>query len=462
LPEQTEERLDSRVWQIVLVAVLGSFLAQLDATIVNVSLSSLAVDLRTSLSVIQWVTSGYLLALALMLPLNGWLVGRFGAKRLYLPVFSVLRSASALCALSWSPTSLIGFRFLQGISGGLMAPMTQLMLARVTGKHLVRVVGYAAVPVLLGPILGPVIAGAILQYGRWLFLIQLPIGILAILFAVLFLPEDDDVKVAARELDRLGFLLNLEIQPAFFRKRVLTVTDSKHLPKGGEWMRNLVGWNLRGHCIDADKLCSEILRRFRDDDGFHLIVIDPLYKIGGNREENSNDQAATLLNLLERVARETGAAIAYGQHFSKGNQATKESMDRVSGAGVFARDPDSILMFSKHATDGAYTVEATLRNFAPFAPFVVRWEYPRFVRDNTLDPAELKQPKKGGRSSSYSANDLLECLGNQDLTAKEFETRVREQTGMSHGKFFALFQEVKQAGLIHKCKIDGKWEAVRK
>jgi hypothetical protein len=256
--------------------------------------------------------------------------------------------------------------------------------------------------------------------------------------------------------------VNLEIQPAFFWKRVQTVADSKRLPEGGEWRRNLVGWNLRGHCIDAEKLCSEILRRFRDDGGFHLIVIDPLYKIGGNREENSNDQAATLLNLLESLARETGAAIAYGQHFSKGNQATKESIDRVSGAGVFARDPDSILMFTKHATDGAYTVEATLRNFAPFEPFVVRWEYPRFVRDNTLDPAELKQPKKGGRSASYSANDLLECLGNQDLTAKEFETRVREQTGMSHGKFFELFGEAKQAGLIHKCKIDGKWEAVRK
>jgi EmrB/QacA subfamily drug resistance transporter len=209
LPEQTEERLDSRVWKIVLVAVLGSFLAQLDATIVNVSLSSLAVDLHTSLSVIQWVTSGYLLALALMLPLNGWLVERIGVKRLYLTCFFGFTLTSALCALSWSPTSLIGFRVLQGISGGLMAPMTQLMLARVAGKHLVRVVGYAAVPVLLGPMLGPVIAGAILQYGtwRWLFLIQLPIGILAILFAVLFLPEDDDVKVAARELDLLGFLL---------------------------------------------------------------------------------------------------------------------------------------------------------------------------------------------------------------------------------------------------------------
>jgi MFS family permease len=156
LPEPSKsDRLDPRVWKIVLVVVLGPLLAQLDATVVNVSLSSLAADLHTSLPAIQWVTSGYLLALALMLPLNGWLVERIGAKRLYFACFSGFTLASTLCALSWSASSLIGFRILQGVSGGLMAPMAQLMLARVAGKHLVRVVGYAAVPVLLGPLFGP-------------------------------------------------------------------------------------------------------------------------------------------------------------------------------------------------------------------------------------------------------------------------------------------------------------------
>jgi EmrB/QacA subfamily drug resistance transporter len=211
LPEQTLEpdRLDPRIWRIVWVAILGSLLAQLDATIVNVSLSSLAGELHSSLSVIQWVTSGYLLALALALPLNAWLVERIGAKRLYLFCFFGFTLASGLCALSWSAGSLIGFRVLQGITGGLMAPMAQLMLARAAGKHMVRVVGYAAVPVLLGPILGPVIAGAILQHAtwHWLFLINLPVGVLAILFAFLFLPDDDKVKVMARRLDLLGLIL---------------------------------------------------------------------------------------------------------------------------------------------------------------------------------------------------------------------------------------------------------------
>src|ERR1700729_28538 len=218
-------RLDPLVWKITSVAVLGSFLAQLDATIVNVSLSSLAVDLHSRLTVIQWVTSGYLLALALMLPLNSWLVERIGAKSLYLWCFSVFTLSSALCGLAWSANSLIAFRILQGMSGGLMAPMTQMMMARVAGKHMARLMGYAAVPILMGPILGPVIAGAILQHAswRWLFLVNLPVGVLAIVLAVLFLPNDRE-ETRSRELDLPGFAL---LSPGL----VLFLYGSDHLGK---------------------------------------------------------------------------------------------------------------------------------------------------------------------------------------------------------------------------------------
>src|ERR1700684_1184421 len=164
LPEQLQQsnRLDPQDWKITSVAVIGSFLSQIDATVVNVSLSSLAVELHSSLSAIQWVTSGYLLALALMLPLNGWMVDRIGAKALYLWCFSVFTLSSALCGMAWSAESLIAFRILQGMSGGLMAPMAQMMMARSAGKHLARVLGWAALPIMLAPILGPVLAGAIL------------------------------------------------------------------------------------------------------------------------------------------------------------------------------------------------------------------------------------------------------------------------------------------------------------
>jgi EmrB/QacA subfamily drug resistance transporter len=202
------ERLDPLVWKITAVAVLGSLMGQVDATVVNVSLSSLAVDLHTSLTAIQWVTSGYLLAMALMLPLNGWLVGQIGAKSLYLWCFPIFTLSSALCGLAWSANSLVSFRILQGMSGGLMAPLAQMMMARAAGKHMARVLSYAAMPILLGPLLGPVLAGAILQHAswRWLFLVNVPVGLLAIVLAIRFLPEDR-AEARPRDLDFIGFCL---------------------------------------------------------------------------------------------------------------------------------------------------------------------------------------------------------------------------------------------------------------
>lgn len=228
VPSPTEahhepHRLDRSIWKIGSVAVLGSFLAQLDTTVVNVSLSSLTLALHSSLSAIHWVTSGYLLALALMLPLSGWLVDRIGAKALYLWCFSAFTLSSALCGFSWSANSLIGFRILQGMSAGPLAPMAQMMMARAAGKRMASVFGFAAVPILLAPLLGPVIAGAILQFAswRWLFLVNLPVGVLALVLAVLFLPNDRDAATP-RDLDVVGLAL---LSPAL----VLFLYGSDHI-----------------------------------------------------------------------------------------------------------------------------------------------------------------------------------------------------------------------------------------
>lgn len=203
-----DDRLDPAVWKIASVALFGGLLAQLDATIVNVSLSSLATDLDVHLSTIQWVTSGYLLALTLVLPLSGWIVDRIGAKALYLWGFAAFTLTSALCGLAWSAPSLIVFRVLQGMSGGLLAPMAQMMIARAAGRHMARVAGYMVLPVLLAPVFGPVIAGGILNYAswRWLFLVNVPVGLLAFFMAVVFLPADRP-ETKGRKLDWVGLAL---------------------------------------------------------------------------------------------------------------------------------------------------------------------------------------------------------------------------------------------------------------
>jgi EmrB/QacA subfamily drug resistance transporter len=205
--EQQREaaQVSPHLWKISSVAVLGVFLAQMDATVVNVSLSSLALELHATLSRIQWVTSGYLLALALTLPLSGWLVDRIGARAVYLWCFCAFTLTSALCGLAWSANSLIGFRILQGMSGGLLAPMAQLLMARAAGEKMARVFGFAAMPILLAPLLGPVIAGALLHFAswRWLFLVNLPFGALGLALAALFLPEDRHER-RPRSLDLIG------------------------------------------------------------------------------------------------------------------------------------------------------------------------------------------------------------------------------------------------------------------
>jgi EmrB/QacA subfamily drug resistance transporter len=198
-------QVSPHLWRISSVAILGAFLSQMDATVINVSLSSLALELDTTLSSIQWVTSGYLLALALTLPLSGWLVDRMGAKALYLWCFAAFTLTSALCGLAWSANSLIGFRILQGMSGGLLAPMAQLIMVRAAGDRMARVFGFAAMPILLAPLLGPVIAGELLRFAswRWLFLVNLPFGALAIVLAALFLPHDRHER-RPRSLDLIG------------------------------------------------------------------------------------------------------------------------------------------------------------------------------------------------------------------------------------------------------------------
>jgi EmrB/QacA subfamily drug resistance transporter len=203
-----EDKLDPRIWKIAAVVLLGPFMTVLDSTVVNVSLSSLATDLHTSIGSIQWIVSGYLLSLALMLPLSGWLVDRLGAKRIYLISFTGFTAASVLCGAAHTSGQLVAFRVLQGAAGGLLAPLSQMMLARYAGRHLARVMGFAVMPILIAPILGPVIAGNILQHAswRWLFYLNLPVGVVALALAILLLPNDEDAK-RWRTFDLAGFLL---------------------------------------------------------------------------------------------------------------------------------------------------------------------------------------------------------------------------------------------------------------
>jgi len=199
--------IDRRVWIIAGACTCGPLMSGLDSTMANVSLDTIGRAFDAQLGTIQWITSGYLLALALALPLSGWLIDRVGARRIFLGCFSGFVIFSILCGLAQSVTQLIAYRVLQGIAGGLLAPMMQMMMARHAGRHMARVIGVAAMPVMVGQMLGPSLGGLILTYlnWRWIFFVNVPVGAVAVAFAWMVLPPDETTN--ARRLDLLGFVL---------------------------------------------------------------------------------------------------------------------------------------------------------------------------------------------------------------------------------------------------------------
>jgi len=204
---QSTDRVDRRVWIIAAACTCGPLMSGLDSTMVNVSLDTIGHVFHAPLGVLQWITSGYLLALALALPLSGWLIDRVGARRIFLGCFAGFIVCSVLCGLATSIQWLIASRVLQGIAGGLLAPMMQMMMARHAGRHMARVIGVAAMPVMIGQMLGPSLAGLILTYlnWRWTFFVNVPVGLLAIAFAWKVLPRDE--TTTQRRLDLVGFAM---------------------------------------------------------------------------------------------------------------------------------------------------------------------------------------------------------------------------------------------------------------
>jgi EmrB/QacA subfamily drug resistance transporter len=204
---QKSDRVDRRVWVIAAACSCGPLMSGLDSTMVNVSLDTLSKAFSVPLGTIQWVTTGYLLSLALSLPLTGWLVDRVGARRIFLGCFAGFIVCSVLSGFAGSIQILILCRVLQGIAGGLLAPMMQMMMARHAGRHMARVIGVAAMPVMVGAMLGPSLGGVILGAlgWRWIFFVNVPVGLLAICFAWFALPRDETIN--ARRLDLIGFAM---------------------------------------------------------------------------------------------------------------------------------------------------------------------------------------------------------------------------------------------------------------
>ncbi|UQZ86447.1 putative transport protein HsrA [Paenibacillus konkukensis] len=209
----------------LMAVVLGMFMVILDTTAVNVAIPGLLDYFDTEVSTMQWAITGYTLALSAVIPLAGWMTDRFGAKRIFLITIGLFTLGSALCSLAASPEQLVLFRIIQGLGGGMIAPIGFAMVFRLAPEgSRGALMGMLGVPMLLAPAIGPILSGWLMEYAtwHWIFLINIPIGIIAIFVGIRYLQNFERKAVPA--LDYLGMILG----PTAFVMLAYGVSEGGH------------------------------------------------------------------------------------------------------------------------------------------------------------------------------------------------------------------------------------------
>ncbi|MCF6103111.1 MFS transporter [Mesorhizobium muleiense] len=194
---------------IPLILAVALFMENMDSTVIATSLPAIAVDLQTSPVALKLALTAYLVSLAVFIPISGWMADHFGAKTVFRAAIAVFIGGSVACAVSNSLPAFVVSRFLQGIGGAMMTPVGRLVLVRATPKsELVAAMSWLTVPALLGPLVGPPVGGFITTYfsWHWIFLINVPIGLIGIWLATRFLPETEAAPTPP--LDFIGFVLS--------------------------------------------------------------------------------------------------------------------------------------------------------------------------------------------------------------------------------------------------------------
>ena len=237
--------------------------------------------------------------------------------------------------------------------------------------------------------------------------------------------------------------VNMELMREFCEVRVRQISAAMKV----ESVPGFHSWHLRGYARDFKELLPHFITRAARGQ-YSLIILDPVYKILGERDENANGEVAQLLNEFEALAVRTGAAIAYGHHHSKGNQSEKDARDRSSGAGAWTRDPDALIDLTPHEEDEHFTATFTLRNHAPKSPMVIRWEFPVMSIAPGMDPTALRKP---GKPKQYGVADVVELLQGQAMgsTYGEWE-RAAKKAGVSESTFKRLIKQAVDLGKVVK------------
>jgi EmrB/QacA subfamily drug resistance transporter len=237
-----DDRITPAILKVAGVVVLGSIMAILDMTVVNVALPTFQTEFGVEeYSTVAWTVTAYTLALAAVIPMTGWAADRFGTKRLYMTALALFTAGSVLCSTAWSIESLIAFRVLQGLGGGMLMPLGMTIMTRAAGPHRIgRLMAILGVPMLLGPIIGPILGGWLIDSAswHWIFLINLPLGVAAIIYAFFALTPDSPEP--SEKFDVVGMAL-LSPGLALFLYGVSSIPREGTIAAAGVLIPGLVG-----------------------------------------------------------------------------------------------------------------------------------------------------------------------------------------------------------------------------
>ncbi|GIF21616.1 EmrB/QacA subfamily drug resistance transporter [Actinoplanes tereljensis] len=234
-------KLDAAVLKIAGVVVLGAIMSILDITVVSVALPTFQTEFDATYAQVAWTLTGYTLALATVIPLSGWAADRFGTKRLYMLALFLFTAGSVLCATAGSIEQLVAYRVLQGLGGGMLMPLGMTIMTRAAGPERIgRLMAVLGIPMLLGPIGGPILGGWLIEAAswHWVFLINLPIGIIGLVYAQFALPKDNP-----RPSESFDFVGMLMLSPglALFLFGVSSLPETGTITATKVWVTMLIG-----------------------------------------------------------------------------------------------------------------------------------------------------------------------------------------------------------------------------
>ncbi|NDG19776.1 MAG: hypothetical protein EB117_16135 [Betaproteobacteria bacterium] len=239
--------------------------------------------------------------------------------------------------------------------------------------------------------------------------------------------------------------INFEIQEWSFKNRLIDVAKAKGMT---ERIGDMAVWTLRGYAADLTSI-RPIIEKHIEGQGYQAIILDPNYMLMGERDENNAGDMAQLMNEFELLAVRHNLSVILSHHFAKGNASGKESIDRFSGSGVFARNPDSLVVLTPHEEDDrSFTCDITLRNFPPMDPFVVQWKYPLFTVNHALNPDNLKKP---GARKVVGDDKFLTEMGSKSWQAGDLCRHIMDKCQISESTTYrALKRLVKAKKVLHE------------